>query len=197
MSAHHGFFPANTTHDQDKGTTGAIKTSSWAEKMNLLIGYLKHNTEDTQNYKFWSSADTHICTRSAFPLFYVSAAGVKYNDKNKGWADAIVTVTVSSPLSHVAATQPLRDTTIIKKMKLQDQFTRPGLELRLHSRTKTPSRATVTTPGSRKRNCQKLSENRQKNPTKTITGILRKPGMEGLPGFQMDGLHNTEQLSAI
>lgn len=100
-------------------------------KINLLIGYLKHKTEDTQNYKFWSSAGTCIYPRPAFPLFSFSGAGDKYNDKNKGWTDAIVTVTVSAQLSHVAATQPLRDTTIIKNMKLQDQFTGPGLELRL------------------------------------------------------------------
>lgn len=43
-------------------------------------------------------------------------------------------VTVSSQLRYVVDTQPLRDATIIKKMKLQYRFTRPmkkpALELR-------------------------------------------------------------------
>lgn len=77
---------------------------------------------------------------------------------------------------------------------------RPGLELRLlHAMAEPGAQQDKFHPDPQLAH-QGPGKEAAKNCLKTdktpITGILRKPGMEGLPVFQMDGLHNTEHLSA-
>ena len=116
-------------------------------------------------------------------------------------------VTVSSRLPYVVDTQPLRDTTIIKKMKLQYRFTRPmkkpGLELRCllckslarSTEAQTSSKAAVNTSGTGKENCQNVQiKTYKKKPHNWDSEKVMDGRFRSLPIFQMDGLHNTERL---